>query len=481
VSSDLACPHPDRRPLFRFAAPSKPFEPLVLVAALACVVLHWLVISAANELAWGGGQCTEELGRHVYRLRYLGAATAALGFLALLRIWWRGFTRQGLVLAFYTVVVGLCVVWLLVWWWSPRVVDARWFFEGTAIFKWFSFGVLGGAVLVHEWLRRRERRREPARPHVATRRLVVWLAVATSLCSGAFLAAEWATRARVRDVYADYLPSSSTAEVPLDGFVLDNLLGGVLTVGPEGEPLLDTLELLVERLREEASFQLEGGIRNSLQNPYEDVFDDEPRLPSSSTEVARAYLEGEDYVYRQDVAWSFGVEDGPIPDDLWREERTRWWENSLFVALAPDRKIGELAALLDWAREIRPEQSAVMLLCSRSWPLDDVGLLVRGLRRLPFSVIPIELEPIPGATEVKASFSEEWWDTWFFEIDEEVVEALSGPWRQLDDLGRELERRGTGVVNLEMYTKLPYRRLITVLDALRARGIERVALRPDWP
>lgn len=462
-----------------FATPtsSRPFEPLVLVAALACLVVHLLAISALNELAFAGGQIDEARMAPFARIRVMASLTAVLSLLALLRIWWRGFTRQGLALAGYGVIVSVWIVFLLSWSvLSETPHDDRSYQPSTA-FLWLVVIGLGIGVLIHEgwrWIARPWRLDRPRRLTIV---LVLLLLASTALVTGSAWVAEMVHRWRLREAYAVYLPASSTAEGLMQGIVVDHPRGVVLMEGHDGYRVAEWSDRFEDRLRADALKRL-GVPCVELVPPLMDLdpsWAEMPDLPSSEVEDIRACWDSWEECFRDEAAWYLGHGEGPIPEEEWRGIREWWRSRTLFVALSPKRSREDLQPFLDWALEIRPEQRNVMLLTARSWPARDLGLMVAGLRRMPLSALPLELHEISGATGVEIWLYGGY--SWSFQIGGHDIEALSfAESPRPEDLAREVAGLGSDAVNILNSSSLSLEHLVEVVDALREAGVERVAI-----
>ena len=165
-------------------APPRPFEPLLILAAIVCAAAHVVMILPLREVAALGG--VPPGWSHFLLGGYLFLASSALAALATAKVWWQGHRRQAGVLAAFVFVRGLSAPWMVNLPLSGHM--ARGFPPAT--FDCTASGALAlaivGVLLGHMLVAQFTRSIQVTRPRACTGALVVvWLICATLPVLGA--------------------------------------------------------------------------------------------------------------------------------------------------------------------------------------------------------------------------------------------------------------------------------------------------------
>ena len=434
-------PRDPRSRLFGIPAPPRPFEPLALGGALVCLIAHFAAIPGLNELAGQGGILEGDLPSWYHTTTDLLLLSFAVNLLALLRIWWCGHERQGVMLAFFAIVTSAWMLLLLG------------FFRGTCLASMakvsnlegfhvslthpiFLLCAIGyGTLLYCGYDLVTRSRRTTQGPKLAVG-LVLLLGV---VVAGASWTALTVRSVLVRATLAEYqpvLPESTTADPyvsPLsDGWVQ----GAILGLDAEEAVICSDLWL----------YAMAGGWKRAHE--LHDLFEDWP--PSLKD--------------RHD--WLLEIDSGsvePLPSTQ------HWLDNSLFLAPTPDHHFEDLTGLLNVSRESFPERSiAGLLACRRYDRSQGIQSMLTGEEVPALHCIPLETQPIPDAPTVRVSFR-----------DSRIVLGLNGePTTGDADLTARLASALPEGVNFECHPRVHVSYVVRVLDVIRSAGVIRVAIPP---
>jgi hypothetical protein len=435
--------NPHRKPrsrLFWVPESPRPFEPLAILGGSICLVAHFVAIPASSELAEWGGVMEGELPSWYRTTVWILVASFAVNILALLRIWWRGHSRQGGMLVFYAITTGAWMKLLLGFLRGGGHVNPclEGFSKPMAQPLFLLAATVYGTLLYGGYSFLTRSRRATHGPQLAAG-LLLLLCVAVAGASWTVLTVRSVFVHEVFHSYSEVIPVSTTAlpyQDPLGNHTWTQ--GWVFSLESGEPPVYHALS---------AYMRIPG--LGAIDDRDEEVeYEDGPPR----------------FEYLRE--WVSEIDSGEV---LHIPSMQRWLDNSLFVALRPHQRFEDLVTLLDTCREVFPGRVTVVLLARRRYGRSQgIRAMLTGHEVSALHCIPLETLAIPGAPVVRISFR-----------NSQLLLELNGePVVDNQELTARLTSNRPDGVNFECHPRVHVAYLVQVLDAIRAAGSARLAIPP---